>query len=166
MRPVPCRGFTLMELVVVLTILFILLGGVVPLFQGSISWARGDRASRDFVALMKHAQERAVADATEYRFYMNRDTGRYWLMRFRGMDGEEKVFEPVGELDGGVRVLPESVELERPEAHRDRARDAYYIAFHASGACDYASVALERSDGVTVRIKTKGRLGQFEVDES
>jgi prepilin-type N-terminal cleavage/methylation domain-containing protein len=158
-------GFTLIEIILVLTILTILTAAVVPLYQGSITWARGDRAVRDFVSLMKYGQERAVTDVTEYRLYMDEDEGRYWLMRLAAMDGDEKTFEEIPDAVGGIRTLPEGTTLVPEEARRDAKRNAHFIAFHSSGACDYASVSLERNDREATRIETKGKLGQFEVTE-
>ncbi|MBN2309716.1 MAG: type II secretion system protein [Candidatus Hydrogenedentes bacterium] len=158
------HGFTLIELIVVMTILALMLGVVVPLYQGSLTWVRTDRATRDFVALMKFAQERAISHATEYRFYMDYDTGAYWLMRLAAIQDGEKVFEDVPEY-GGRRLLPEGLSLRGSHARNDRDREAHFIAFYATGACDYATVKLSRGPGETTTIDTKGRLGQLEVDE-
>ena len=186
-KRIPCAlvGFTLIELIVVLTIIAIMTAAVVPLYRGSISWVRGDRAARDVVAVMKFAQERAVTDATEYRFYLDADKGRYWLMRQDGgrpsVDGAsrpvpqtrrdgsstrgDKLFKDVGDVAGGRRRLPEGTKLKGIDARFDAEENAYYVAFHPSGACDYASVELHRADKKVTRIETKGRLGQFEVTE-
>ena len=69
----PARGFSLIELIVVLTILSLMLGVVVPIYHGSLSRTRSAGATRDFLATMKYAQERAVTDATEHRLYLDDD---------------------------------------------------------------------------------------------
>ncbi len=160
------RGFTLIELVIVLTIFALMTAAVVPIYVGSVTWARSDRAVRDFVALMKYAQERALTDQVEYRFYMDYDTGAFWLLRFGENEDGEPAFVALDESDTGRRTLPENVSLEGTKARKDSELEAHYIAFHGSGACDYATVKLDCAGRKTVTIRTKGHLGQFEQDES
>jgi len=78
----------------------------------------------------------------------------------------DKVFETADQSDGGRRVLPEHVSFQGSRARQDRRSDAHYIAFYSTGACDYATVRLNREEDTTVVIETKGRLGQFEVNET
>jgi len=155
-----------MEMIVVMTIIAIITAGVVPIFQGTLTWVRGDRAGRDFVALLKYAQENAIAETTEYRFYMNHKKGTYWLMRATIDEDGDTVFERVADGYGAERRLPDGVELKRPTARQDREEQAHFVAFYPGGACDYVTLNLERSDGDGIKIRTKGRLGQFEVKES
>jgi prepilin-type N-terminal cleavage/methylation domain-containing protein len=66
-------GFTLMELIIVLTIIVIMSAAVVPVFGPSMAKLQRDHAVRDFVATLRYAQERAVTDTREYRLAL--DTG-------------------------------------------------------------------------------------------
>ncbi|GMW02736.1 MAG: hypothetical protein AMXMBFR84_38720 [Candidatus Hydrogenedentota bacterium] len=159
------RGYTLMELLVVLTIISILTAGVVPLFQGSITWIRKDRYQRDVVALMKYCQERAVADSREYRFYIDDETNSYWAMRRIASGEDEKAFGRLEEVGGERRTLPEPLKMKKPQAAKDGDRDAYYIAFYPSGSCDYATVEIETAPRKILTIATKGRLGRLTVKE-
>ena len=155
-----------MEMIVVLTIVALLTAAVIPIYQGSLTWARSDRATRDVVALMKYAQERAVTDMTEYRFCMDYDSGAYWLERLSRIEDGDKLFEAAGQPDGGQGLLPQHISFQGSRARLDRRSDAHYVAFYSTGACDYATVKLDREEDTTVVIKTKGRLGQFEVNET
>jgi prepilin-type N-terminal cleavage/methylation domain-containing protein len=159
-------GYTLMEMIVVMTIIALITAGVVPVFQGTLTWARGDRAGRDFVALMKYAQETAIAESTEYRFCMNHDEGTYWLMRAAVDDDGDRIYENVDDGYGAKRKLPENVHIKRPNVRYDREHKAHFVAFYASGSCDFATVEVEREGGDGIEINTKGRLGQFEVKET
>ena len=158
-------GFTLLEMVVVLMIVMIMTAAVLPMYQGSVTWVRRDRVTRDIVARMKYAQERAIADVTEYRFYLDRDDGTYWLMRSAGEEDGKDVFEEVGDAGATRDRLPESLEFEKPKASLDKERKAHYIAFYPGGACDYATVTMKYDKSEEITIKTKGRLGQFEVEK-
>ncbi|MCP4641106.1 MAG: hypothetical protein GY851_11760 [bacterium] len=155
-----------------MTILALMTAAVVPVYQGSLSWTQRDRAVREFVAMMKYAQERAVADAAEYRFYVNLDKGTYWIMRAAPPEkdaeagADEVEFVPVTDAGATGRTLPATLSLRGSKARRDRDRDAHFVAFYPGGACDYATLKLSGDDFDRVTIATKGRLGQFEVDES
>lgn len=155
-----------MEMIVVMTIIALITAGVIPIFQGTLTWVRGDRASRDFVALLKYAQETAIAESTEYRFCMNHEKGTYWLMRAAIDEDGERAYERVNDGYGAERRLPEGVSIERPDTRYDRKERAHFVAFYAGGACDYVTITIEREDGDDIDIRTKGRLGQFEVKES
>lgn len=158
-------GFTLIELIVVMTIIALMTAVVVPMYQGSLTYVQRDRAVRDFVAHMKYAQERAITDSTEYRFYFREEQRDFWVMRLASMKGDEKEFAYLDEGATEVRHLPETVHLDDPKARFDRDREANYVAFYASGACDYAKIVLESDDDTRITLETKGRLGQFKVKE-
>lgn len=159
------RGFTLIELVIVLSIIAILSAAVVPVFNASFASVETDHAVRDLVAFIKYGQERAVTDTTEYRLYLVQDTGEYRLLRFKGFEDEEKLFEPLDEPQGKTMRLPRRLEIDRLNARKDRLRDAHYIAFYPNGACDEATISLRRGNERSIRIKTHGALGRLEVDE-
>ncbi len=137
---------------------------VIPMYQGSLTWARRDRVTRDLVARMKYAQERAIVDITEYRFYIDREDGSYWIMRDAGKKDGKRVFDEVDDAGATRDRLPESLEFEKPKATLDNERKAHYIAFYPGGSCDYATVKLKYDKAEGIKISTKGRLGQFEVE--
>lgn len=156
-------GFTLIEMIVVLVIVMLMTAAVLPMYQGSVTWARRDRVTRDIVARMKYAQERAIADITEYRFYLDHDEGTYWLMRCTGQEGGKPVYAEVQDAGATRDRLPDTLVFEKPKAAMDKERKANYVAFYPGGACDYATIALKYDKSKQIKIVTKGRLGQFEV---
>ena len=158
-------GFTLIELIVVMTIIALLTAAVVPMYQGSLTRVLQDRATRDFVAYLKYAQERAITDATEYRFYFRDEQRDYWVMRLDKVEAGEKHFVYLDEGAAEVKQLPEGIEFERPKARFDKDLEAHFVAFYGTGACDYATIKLETGDGDRIVLETKGRLGRFEVKE-
>ncbi|NUM56533.1 MAG: type II secretion system protein [Candidatus Hydrogenedentes bacterium] len=158
------NGFTLLEAVVVLMIAMIMTAAVLPMYQGSLTWARRDKVTRDLVARMKYAQERAIADVTEYRFYLDHERGTHWLMRHGGKKDGKDAYSEVDDAGATRERLPESLEFEKPKASFDKELKAHYIAFYPGGACDYATVKLKYDKHEAITIKTKGRIGQFEVE--
>ncbi len=156
-------GFTLMELIIVMSIIAILSASVLPVFGGTMSRLQRDHAVRDLVATFRYAQERAVTDTREYRLVLDKENGEYWLMRFAEMDGRKKIFKAVDERQGKSMFLPERLTMDKIKARKDRKEKYSFIAFYPNGACDEASVTLQNEDGRSVTIETKGSLGQLEV---
>lgn len=160
-------GFSLLELIIVVTLLGIMSAGIVPVFQGTFTSVEGEHAVRDLISTIRYAQERAVTDATEYRLYLNPDENEYWVARMTGYDPEdrEKVFETIDDRGSEAAVLPSHVEMQRPRARKDREAGGYYIAFFPNGACDDAKITLarEREAGGNLYIETRGGMGRLRV---
>ena len=156
-------GFSFIELLVVLTVITVIAAAVIPVFSGAFANMKRNHAVLDIVAMMKYAQERAISDSTEHRVYIDEERGRFWLMRLKGMDGDQKVFEEPAEPWGTPQTLPEKAKFQRLKAQRDRDLDAHYIAFYPTGACDYATIRIVDDDGNRIQIDTKGTLGQFDI---
>jgi type II secretion system protein H len=158
-------GFTLIELIIVLTILGVLAAAVVPLFRASTEKMREERAMRDLYASLKFAQERSISEMTEYRLYLDTKGNRYWTARLANETDGKKTFTEITEPSNDVTVLPDGVTLTKPKARQDRKLDASYVAFYPNGACDVASITLERKNGKAMTVSTKGKLGQFKTQE-
>lgn len=158
-------GFTLLELIVVLSILSIMSAAVVPLFRGTLESVESDHSFRDLIATIKYAQERAVTDCREYRLYISKETNEYWLMSLAwSMGRDSKKFIPVEERQGDRMALSKRLEIQRLTAKKDRKEKASYISFYPSGACDQASLTVGRENGKRMKIQLRGSLGEIKVD--
>jgi len=159
-------GFSLLELVIVLTLLAILSMAVVPVFRGTFVSVAADHGVRDLTATVRYAQERAVTDCTEYRLYLDPEAGEYVVHQLDSIEADRtKVFVPARDRLGQKMRLPENVEMRRPKARKDKETNSYYIAFFPNGACDDAEIVLETPNRRRVRIRTEGSLGRMKVDE-
>jgi type II secretion system protein H len=159
------HGFTLIELIIVLTIIVIMSAAVVPVFGSSMAKLERDHAVRDFVATLRYAQERAVTDTREYRLALDPELNQYWLLRCAGIVERKKTFELIDERQGKAMFLPERLSMKSVKARKERQEKYYYISFYPNGACDRAEVTLQHEDGRAVTVETKGSLGQLEVKE-
>jgi len=160
------KGFTLLELIVVMTILAIISAAVVPMYGRSLAAIQLRSVRNDFVSLLSFVQARAVAESREYRVYIDSREGVYWVMYFDGVDDkEEKVFQFVEAEYGQEHAIPQGYEIKSVSAPKDRNYDAYYIACYPNGACDNnATVSFKNvQDGRGFEVTTTGAMGKFEV---
>jgi general secretion pathway protein H len=73
------RGFTLMEVVVVLLVLGIAAGAAVPAFRGAGAETPVDASTREVLTLLRSARRLAVDRTTSVTLMLEPATGRYWV---------------------------------------------------------------------------------------
>lgn len=158
-------GFTLMELIIVISILAVMTATVMPLFRSSFAETTKDFAIRNLVSTLKYAQSIAISKSAEHRVYFSLSSNTYWIMIVTGRKGGEAVLQPVRDQYGDAVKLPPSLALEKIDAHKDKKRDAYYISFFPNGACDIATIQIEltKEERKRYTISTKGSLSLFKV---
>lgn len=156
-------GFTLIELIIVVTILAIMSAAVMPVFSGSFSKIQAEHSVRDFVATVRFAQEHAVTAGTEFRLYVDPDLNTYGLGRLVAVDGEDKIFEPVAIQQLETVQLPRRLTLKAVRAKKEKTRGGYYVAFYPSGACDDARINITNEDGKIFYVDTEGGIGRLKV---
>ncbi len=103
--PRPARGFTLVEVVVVMVIIALMLGLVATSLSRSISGAEAREAGRKMVAALRYTRTQAILTKSEQVFTVDLDAKAYEA------PGRERV------------VLPEGVELQLTTAASEVLRD-------------------------------------------
>ena len=153
-HPAP-RGFTLLELVVVLLMLTIILAMAVPTLRGFVANSKERDAIAQLVALAQFAKARSAADAKAYR--LNLQGGTYYLSMQQG-----ESFVPLGsdfgrtfELPAGMRVeaMPNAQTQARGNAGGDVVAppSAAYVTFYPEGRTDTSLFRLsDAAGGVTL----------------
>ncbi len=161
------NGFTLLELIVVMTILAVISMAVVPVYVAGMTAVEIRNARSDFIATLRFIQELSIKESREYRLYISQDDGTYWVMRLSGLKDTEKQFEPVVEEFGVEKRLPEYLKITRVQARKERSGNARFIACLPNGASDQAVVSMrdQRMRGRSFDIEVKGVLGKVEVKE-
>lgn len=163
------RGFTLLELVVVMAILAVISASITPVYVVAMDSIRMRNAKNDLIAIIRYAQEMAVRESREHRIYFNKDKGSYRLVRLAGLENDEKVFEAAdsGSLYEEEELLPESLVFENIKARRDRSSREYFLSCLPNGASDKVVIRLkdERLRGNYVEITVEGPLGKVSLEE-
>ena len=136
------RGFVLLELLVVVTILAIMFGTMTPLFRRSYTDLRIRNAYKDIAAIVKHAQERAIMEEREFRVNFDEKEGTYWLSYREDPMEFPANFVNLNTDAGRPKLLPEGVAFTDIRANRDRETHAQYITFYPNGTADRATVRL------------------------
>lgn len=163
--PRACRdGFTLAELVVVLSIIAVLSMMVSPVFRIAFRDIRTESAVNDLVATLAHAQTRAVSDSTEFRVYLDPERGAYWTERQTNPGERPAQFERVSDRFSTGAEFPDTLAMKKVSARRDAESKWYFIAFYPHGAADIAKLELVRTGEGGERYTVSTRGGRVEVE--
>lgn len=73
------RGFTLIELVLVLLILSIAMGVVAPSLNNFLNGRKSTNATNQIVALARHARSQALSEGKVYRLNVDTTSNQFWI---------------------------------------------------------------------------------------
>jgi general secretion pathway protein H len=142
--PRPARGFTILELVLVMLLVSLVMGLAATSLRGFIVGRRNADAAAQVIALAQYGREQAISTGSSYRLNVDTTERAYWLTVQKGGD-----FQELGTEFGRRFNLPEHVEatwLPSPYAAHD------YIEFFPDGRTEAASLRLEEPGGQVFEI--------------
>lgn len=148
----PGIGYTLIELILLTVIIAILVGISTPLFRKTYSNLELRDASYNLARLISFAQEKSIIEGTSYKFLLDTDESRYYLLR---LDPKTKgKYIRLKERYGKTFSLPRGIKL--------RA-DKKEVIFYPDGHSQKATITFL---GKTrrLRLKIKGNLGYVEIE--
>ncbi|MFN3167806.1 MAG: Tfp pilus assembly protein FimT/FimU [Phycisphaeraceae bacterium] len=135
----PSRGFTLIELVLVMLIIGLLLAIVAPSLGGLLRSQRMDQGARTVAAMLKDARVRAAGEAKPYRLVIDTQDNTAWL-EVLTPEGFERLKSHVGKIvELGDKF---TIELEGGQEEGD----LLYIRVEPDGTADLAQITLTRID--------------------
>ena len=114
-KPGQARGFTLVELMVVMVIVALIMGLVATSMSSSISSAEARAASRKMVASIRYTRARAILDKKEQVFQVDTESRSYQAPGRKQVDLPEGVdvtittarSEVTSEAVSGIRFFPD-----------------------------------------------------------
>jgi len=84
------KGYTLIELIIVIVLIGLLMSFTIPRFQDSLFTDSLKGAARNIVGLINSLREDAVSDERSYFLWFDLEMNRYWVT-FSGMTEGEKL---------------------------------------------------------------------------
>jgi prepilin-type N-terminal cleavage/methylation domain-containing protein len=139
-------GFTLIELVVVISLISVMLAFAMPRFSQSLMVDEGRKLSRWIMLKSQGIKESALKERRIYTLHIGLDTGRLWVTH-DGMD-EEALLEAEDKgypLPDGYRV----VDVEYPRRGRVSVGTAE-IRYYPEGYSDKALIHVQDDDYETL----------------
>lgn len=119
------KGFTLLEIVVVLTLVVLILGFSTLFFGNALPGARLNAAGRELSAMIRYAKMLAKNDGEPRAVLINLDTGGY------GIEGVQ------------AKHLPEGINISiNDPVAGEVSRGNYTVLFHGSGIVEGGMITL------------------------
>jgi type II secretion system protein H len=161
-------GFTLVELIVVMTLLAVVLALSAPRLSGFVIGRNVEEESRRFLALTRYARSEAIARSERMELWMNGETGEYGVRLATGPVNARQEEEDTGAV---TFLLDERIRLELDGEQTGQPNEAgeTTILFWPDGTIDESSPTRVRMvEGEIVRKSialTANRL-RFVIEEA
>jgi type II secretion system protein H len=177
------RGFTLIELMVVVALVGILSALIIPEMRGSFQDALLRSTSRELVNAFHLAYSRSVSLNQTHRVRLVPAEGKYVLERAVRKAGEPVRFVPLNEILGGQGTLDTRITVDlhktaekseasesqsgrekEPEDTRGSPREEF-ITFYPDGTADGMDIVLEDQDGFRLGLRVNPVTARVHVLE-
>ena len=171
-------GFTLIELMVVITIIGIMTAVMIPEMKGSFQDALLRSASRELINVLDLAYSRAVSLNQTRRVRLDEKTGRY-LVEKQVLENGQEDFVPVDDVPGNQGQLDARIAVEfHPAGEAAAGADATAeaplsgsspeeatIAFYPDGTADAAALLLRDRGGFRLLLRINPITARVHVEE-
>ncbi len=156
------KGFTLIELVVVISLISLALVFTMPRFQGSMVFDQTNRVSRWIMLKVSGLKEQAMREKKTFALHIGLDTGQMWVTH-EGMDAETlaAAMEKTQPMPSGLRIT----DVEFSETGRVALGEAV-IRFYPQGYSDKAMIHMEDEDGEEISFLIESFLPRVKRFES
>jgi prepilin-type N-terminal cleavage/methylation domain-containing protein len=151
------KGFTLLELIVVLGVVGVLLGMAAPSLKNFMKARQTANAAGQMLSLTQLASSRAAAQGSLYRLNFDDKNGEYWLTVQQG--GE---FVDIPSEFGRHFTLPEgaTVALVRPTG----VEATPYIEFRPNGRSEEVTIEIRGRQGETYQLVCQSATETFHIE--
>jgi len=155
------RGFTLLELIVVLVIISLTSALAVPQLTGALSGTNSKTAAKKIAASLRYARSRAVSEKIIYIVILNTDKNRLTLMSATKAELSSEEHSDKAK----VYVLPEGLTL-KSGIELEKDKEEFRIAFYPSGSSSGGEVIVSDEREKTYKIRVDFITGTVQVSDS
>lgn len=164
------RGFTLLELMMIVAIIGIMSAMAYPGFSDYLERAKVKRFGRDIVSHMQLARINALRDGKQWAIQF--DDNGYWVLSDRGDDkkwatGDDIREKRVNIIDYGKTVTFGSAQGKRPDATSLHDHGIVYTAkrviFNGNGTSKSGTVYVKNSNDETIAVGSRSTAGKIKT---
>lgn len=173
------RGFTLLEILLVLLVMSICAAAFVPVALNTVDSARARSGLRQTVALNRFARSQAIVQQKKIKISYHpdgkiirvsaRSHSKDALQKQSGTPSVLKVYgraplkQDAGEWKALREIqLPKNLEIE-DTTDLQNEEDASFIIFNENGSTDSHTITLKDADGSTYQVRVEGISGNIDV---
>jgi type II secretion system protein H len=152
------RGFTLLELIIVMVLLAIVLAIAAPSLRGFAAGRRTSDAASQILAMMNLARIQAISEGRRYKLDIDEQERCYQLTKQEG-----GAFVELGNDHGQIFYLPEGVTFEIRTPEEGITTERTTIQFYPDGRNDEASIVVTGRTGDVFFVVCRSATEQFEI---
>jgi type II secretion system protein H len=155
LAPSRASGFTLLEIILVMTILVLVVSMLAPSLRGFGIGRSTDNTARQLVSLAKYARSQAISEGRRYRLNFDAQNNAFWLTAESG-----SAFAAPNN-DFGRRIeAPEGVFIQTDLTQQP---DGVFVEFRPTGRTDAAHVSLTDKLGNTIQVACDSPTEMFRI---
>jgi type II secretion system protein H len=168
------RGFTLMEMMVVLVLIAILTAMIIPEMKGTFEDALLRSTGRELVNVIELASSRAISLNQTLRLQLDSASGRYEIDR-RSREVTTEDFVPLKDVAGSKGQLDKRISVQIFESSGDSADAAGMempaanpeagLVFYPDGTADGATVLLKDRAGFRLELRVSAITSRVTILE-
>lgn len=151
------KGFTLLELILVMVIISTLLTIASPSLRGFFASRRINDAASNILSLIKLARSQSVNEGRVYRLNIDLDQRSYWLTAVEG-----GIFSELKTEFGRTFILPDDTVIELENENNDEPTENY-ILFYPEGWAQPGIIRLTDRRGDVIEIMSSSPLERYRV---
>lgn len=154
------RGFTFIEMVLVLLLLGLMLGITIPRFRQALMNDSLDATSLRLIGLVEDLRERAINDQVAYVLHFDLREKTLWSFAVNASEEAQQFAEE------HAYQLPDDVKIEDIWSwSKGKAYDETTIQFSKKGYIEQAMIHLESEDGRRLSLELTPFLGSIKIHD-
>ena len=150
------RGFTLIELIVVMIIITLVVGAIAPKFAAFTAGRKASDGARQLVALARYARTEAISEGRAYRLNVDTTKRAYWIT----MDKDGEYVAPPNDF-GDVFAMPDGVALATD--FPSQTNGGVYITLLPTGRGQPGSVTFTDQNGISTTVICPSATEMFHI---